>query len=107
MRHLSKVGMTALLIALAVAVAVAAGCGSTATSSDTSSAAPSADTSKAYKIGITQIVTHPALDAAVTGFKEAPRREGRATSPMTSRTLRVTWRPPPPSRRSSRARIST
>ncbi len=76
MRHLSKVGMTALLIALAVAVAVASGCGSTPASSDTSSAAPSADTSKAYKIGITQIVTHPALDAAVTGFKEALAEKG-------------------------------
>ncbi len=33
-------------------------------------------TSKAYKIGITQIVTHPALDAAVAGFKEALAEKG-------------------------------
>jgi putative tryptophan/tyrosine transport system substrate-binding protein len=74
MRHLSKVGVAALLIALAVAVAVAAGCGSDDGSS--SSASPSADTSKAYKIGITQIVTHPALDAAVDGFKAALAEKG-------------------------------
>ncbi len=29
-----------------------------------------------YKIGITQIVTHPALDAAVKGFKEALAAKG-------------------------------
>ena len=42
----------------------------------TSSASPSADTGKAYKVGITQIVSHPALDAAVAGFKEALAEKG-------------------------------
>lgn len=74
MRPLSKVGVAALLIALAVALGVVAGCGSD--SDTTSSASPSADTAKAYKIGITQIVTHPALDAAVAGFKEALAEKG-------------------------------
>jgi putative ABC transport system substrate-binding protein len=63
----------ALVLVLAVA-GVVAGCGG---DSDTeSSASPSADTTKAYKIGITQIVSHPALDAAVEGFKEALSEKG-------------------------------
>lgn len=74
MRHFSKVGLVALLTVLVIAVAVAAGCGSD--TGATSDASPSADTSKAYKIGITQIVTHPALDAAVAGFKEALAEKG-------------------------------
>ncbi len=61
----------ALALVLLIAVAgVAAGCGSSS-SNGSSSASPSADTSKAYKIGISQIVTHPALDATVKGFKDA------------------------------------
>ena len=66
----------ALALVLLVAVAgAAAGCGS---SSDegSSSASPSADTSKAYTIGISQIVTHPALDATVNGFKDALTEAG-------------------------------
>ncbi len=59
----------ALVLVLAVA-GVVAGCGSSS-GDTTSSASPSADTSKAYKIGISQIVTHPALDATVNGFKDA------------------------------------
>ncbi len=58
----------ALVLVLAVA-GVVAGCGSSS-GDTTSSASPSADTSKAYKIGISQIVTHPALDATVNGFKD-------------------------------------
>ena len=64
----------ALVFLLAVA-GVAAGCGSSSSSSS-GSASPSADTAKAYKIGITQIVTHPALDAAVQGFKDALAEKG-------------------------------
>ena len=64
----------ALVLVLAVA-GVAAGCGSS--SDDTaSSASPSADTGKAYKVGISQIVTHPALDATVNGFKDALTEAG-------------------------------
>ncbi|HTX67561.1 MAG TPA: ABC transporter substrate-binding protein [Thermoleophilia bacterium] len=76
MRHLSKAGLAALLIALAVAVAVVAGCGSSSSGSSSGTASASAGTSKAYKIGVTQIVTHPALDAAVAGFKEALAEKG-------------------------------
>ena len=73
---MSRVFRLALALVLVLAFAgVAAGCGSN--SSDTSSSAsPSTDTSKAYKIGITQIVTHPALDAAVAGFKAALAEKG-------------------------------
>jgi len=66
-----------LLVALIAAVALAgviAGCGGSSGSSSSPSA--SADTSKAYKIGITQIVSHPALDAAVAGFKAALAEKG-------------------------------
>ena len=66
----------ALLAAAAVLalVLVAAGCGSSSSSSSSSaSASPQA---KAYKIGITQIVTHPALDAAVAGFKQGLAEKG-------------------------------
>jgi putative ABC transport system substrate-binding protein len=68
-----------LLVALLVVVAVAgvvAGCGSSSSSSSSSSPSASADTTKAIKIGITQIVTHPALDAAVQGFKDALAEKG-------------------------------
>src|SRR5665811_1738371 len=66
-----------LLVALIAAVALAgviAGCGGSSGSSSSPSA--SADISKAYKIGITQIVSHPALDAAVEGFKAALAEKG-------------------------------
>jgi putative ABC transport system substrate-binding protein len=66
--------LAALLAAVALA-GVIAGCGS---SSSSSSGSPSAgaSTTNAYKIGITQIVTHPALDAAVQGFKDALAEKG-------------------------------
>lgn len=70
----SKVGLAGLLLVLAVTLGAIAGCGGE--SDGTSSASPSADTGKAYKIGITQIVTHPALDAAVAGFKAALAEKG-------------------------------
>jgi putative ABC transport system substrate-binding protein len=74
LRSLRLAFALALVLLLAVA-GVAAGCGSSSSSS-TSSASPTAATSKAYKIGITQIVTHPALDAAVQGFKDALAAKG-------------------------------
>jgi putative ABC transport system substrate-binding protein len=63
-----------VLLAVVALVGVIAGCGSS--SSTSSSASPTADTTKAYKIGVTQIVTHPALDAAVQGFKDALAAKG-------------------------------
>ena len=62
----------ALILVLAVA-GVVAGCGSD--EADTS-ASPSADTTQAFTIGISQIVTHPALDATVQGFQDALEEAG-------------------------------
>lgn len=73
MRFVTKTLWLSMLSAAVVALAlVSAGCGGDSTSSD-SSASPG---SKAYKIGITQIVTHPALDAAVEGFKAGLAEKG-------------------------------
>ena len=65
----------ALVLLLAVAGVVAAGAAA-ARATPPRAASPSADTSKAYKIGISQIVTHPALDATVNGFKDALTEAG-------------------------------
>jgi putative ABC transport system substrate-binding protein len=65
-----KLALPLALILVLVVAGVVAGCGSSS-GDTTSSASPSADTSKAYTIGISQIVTHPALDATVNGFKDA------------------------------------
>jgi putative tryptophan/tyrosine transport system substrate-binding protein len=69
--------LTALLavaVVLALVLIVTVGCGSSSSSSS-----PSAGTDvagKAYKIGISQIVTHPALDATVQGFKDELAAKG-------------------------------
>ena len=47
-----------------------------AASSNEGDGASSSPQAKAYKIGITQIVTHPALDAAVEGFKQGLAEKG-------------------------------
>jgi putative tryptophan/tyrosine transport system substrate-binding protein len=72
-----------VVVALAAALlaAVVAGCGSSggSSSSSSSSASPSAAAdakTKAYTIGISQIVTHPALDATVNGIKDELTAEG-------------------------------
>ncbi len=70
------VRVTALVVSLVLvlaAVALASGCGD----DDTSEESPSPAATKAsYAIGITQIVSHPALDASVEGFKEAMAEKG-------------------------------
>lgn len=71
-----KVALFATLLAAVALAGVVAGCGSSSSSSSSSSPTASGSTSKAYKIGITQIVTHPALDAAVQGFKDALVEKG-------------------------------
>jgi putative tryptophan/tyrosine transport system substrate-binding protein len=66
------VALAAVLVA-----AVVAGCGSSTSSTESASPSASADaTAKAYRIGISQIVTHPALDATVNGFKDALAEAG-------------------------------
>nr|WP_300143814.1 ABC transporter substrate-binding protein [Propionicimonas sp.] len=59
----------AIGIAAAVSIALT-GCAPAATPG-ASSDAPSSAAPRAYKIGITQIVAHPSLDAAREGFKKA------------------------------------
>ena len=72
-----KVVLFVVLLVVIAFTGVIVGCGSNSSSSSSSSSpSASADTSKAYKIGITQIVTHPALDAAVAGFKAALAEKG-------------------------------
>jgi putative tryptophan/tyrosine transport system substrate-binding protein len=77
-RVLKLVSLVALLAVAAVLVAFAAACGSSGGGG--SSASPTASSSptetKVFKVGITQIVTHPALDASVEGFKEAMATAG-------------------------------
>jgi putative tryptophan/tyrosine transport system substrate-binding protein len=73
-RALKFTAPLAVTAVLALALFLA-GCGS---SSDTGGGggASSSPQAKAYKIGITQIVTHPALDAAVAGFKQELAAKG-------------------------------
>ena len=102
-----------LVVALALAAlvaAVAAGCGSSSTSGESASPAASAaavDKTKAFKVGISQIVTHPALDATVQGIQDELTAQGFTDISTTCRTPRATCRPPPASRRSSPATAST
>lgn len=53
------------------------GCGSNEeTNSGDSGSSSGGDNSKTYKVGITQIVEHPSLDAATAGFKKALEESG-------------------------------
>ena len=77
MPRVSKVVLLVALLAVIAFAGVVVGCGSSSSSSSSTSPSASADaTSQAYKIGITQIVSHPALDAAVAGFKAALAEKG-------------------------------
>jgi putative tryptophan/tyrosine transport system substrate-binding protein len=76
MSRVVKVTALVSMLAMAAVVGVLAGCGSSGGSSSNSPSAAANATSKAYKIGITQIVTHPALDAAVAGFKQGLAEKG-------------------------------
>ena len=72
MRSVPKVLLVLTVVAVAAAAILAVGCGDEGTSSSASpSAAASVDKTQAFKIGISQFVTHPALDATVEGFKTA------------------------------------
>jgi putative tryptophan/tyrosine transport system substrate-binding protein len=78
MRFATKILMP---IALALAVlAVVAGCGSGSSSGSSTPSSSSAANAKVYKIGVTQIVTHPALDGAIQGFKQALAAKGIQTT---------------------------
>lgn len=59
--------VTAVALAGVLAAGVFAGCSKTTPESED----PSADAGKSYKIGVCQIVQHPALDEATNGFCDA------------------------------------
>ncbi|MGG4488266.1 ABC transporter substrate-binding protein [Metabacillus idriensis] len=61
----TKLGMSAAISAMIIS----AGCGSKDT-------AGSAESEKTYQVGVTQIVEHPSLDAALEGFKKALDEKG-------------------------------
>jgi len=76
LRAFKVIPLVALLAVVALAGVITACGGSSDTASSPSASASADATSKAYKIGITQIVSHPALDAAVEGFKAALAEKG-------------------------------
>jgi putative ABC transport system substrate-binding protein len=72
MRSVVKTAWVGALLAVVLAAGLAAGCGSSSSSSSgTSPSSSGVDKTQAFKIGISQFVTHPALDATVQGFKTA------------------------------------
>ena len=80
-RGVKVLSLAVLLAVIGAVTALATACGSSSssstsssTSSATSSGSPTA--TKTFKVGITQIVTHPALDATVKGFKEELAAKG-------------------------------
>lgn len=60
--------LLALVLTLAMCLSMAA-CGGSETKSE--SEAPAADAAKTFKVGVCQLVQHPALDAATQGFQDA------------------------------------
>jgi putative tryptophan/tyrosine transport system substrate-binding protein len=77
-RGIRVLSLAAVLAVIGAGAALVAACGSSGGGGSSSSATPSSSptTAKTYKVGITQIVTHPALDATVKGFKEALAAKG-------------------------------
>ena len=74
MRRATKMALLSVTAGiLALALVVAACGGDDSGGGDGAAASPQA---QAYKIGITQIVSHPALDAAVEGFKQGLAEKG-------------------------------
>jgi len=60
-----------------VGVALLSGCGTNeASNSSGENKGQDSEVGKTYKIGVTQIVEHPSLDAALEGFKKALKDEG-------------------------------
>jgi putative tryptophan/tyrosine transport system substrate-binding protein len=74
MRPLRVGSLVAALVLLLAAALLAVGCGGSTTTEE--SASPSSGAPASVTIGITQIVSHPALDACVTGFKAGMAEKG-------------------------------
>src|SRR5690606_7466171 len=68
-------GWKGLLVGSLASMLMLAGCGSSETTGDDKKE-PSTNGEKTYKVGVTQIVEHPSLDAAVDGFKKALEDKG-------------------------------
>ncbi len=73
MRLVHKLMLSVALLAVAALVVVVAGCGG---DDGDQGGAESPEPVKSAKIGISQIVSHPALDACVKGFKDVLAEEG-------------------------------
>jgi putative ABC transport system substrate-binding protein len=74
-KHKGIMLLAILVVALLAAFGVAA-CGGGGGGGGTESPSASPTETKIFKVGITQIVTHPALDATVKGFKDTLAAEG-------------------------------
>lgn len=61
---------------ITIGMLVLAACGTSDSDSDTGESANSDSDEKVYKVGATQIVEHPSLDAAYKGFQEALKEAG-------------------------------
>lgn len=61
---------------ITIGMLVLAACGTSDSDSDTGENANSDSDEKVYKVGATQIVEHPSLDAAYEGFQEALKEAG-------------------------------
>jgi len=71
-----KRGLKSLLVGSLASFLVLAGCGATESTEGGNTTEKTDSTEKTYKIGVTQIVEHPSLDAAVDGFKKALEDKG-------------------------------
>lgn len=70
-----KKSLKSLVAAGLIGSFLLSGCGSEG-SSDDSKSGDTKDGEKTYKVGVTQIVEHPSLDAAYDGFKKALEEKG-------------------------------
>jgi putative tryptophan/tyrosine transport system substrate-binding protein len=70
-----KKSLKGLLVAGLVGSLLLTGCGSEDSSGDTKNTDKN-DAGKTFKVGVTQIVEHPSLDAAFDGFKQALKEKG-------------------------------
>ncbi|MED3573197.1 ABC transporter substrate-binding protein [Cytobacillus praedii] len=71
-----KKSLKAFSLVLAAGLLVLSGCGKEAANEPAKESAANNEENKTYKVGITQFVEHPSLDAATEGFKKAMEEAG-------------------------------
>ncbi|KOP82344.1 ABC transporter substrate-binding protein [Cytobacillus solani] len=71
-----KKSLKAFSLVLAAGLLVLSGCGKEAANEAAKEPAAKQEENKTYKVGITQFVEHPSLDAATEGFKKAMEESG-------------------------------